>query len=126
MRCALVNKLYYTNVSCGWVCCLHISYGRDVFINVRENFRVRVMQGWTLWCDPMLDGMDNLRYYWLRQCWLVPCSKNHWLHCCWLVWLFEDMPTEDPTNKAARKTAAWEAVLVVLMAGRMVCAIHCQ
>ena len=81
---------------------------------------------------PYLDGMDNLRYQWLRHCWLGGRSKHHWLHCCWLVPLFENVHTEYRTSpasylyfkKAARKTAALKVVLVVQLAYHMVCAIY--
>ena len=46
--------------------CIIVSYGRDVVVNVREDLRVRVRQEHLLWRDPMLDGMDNLRYHWLH------------------------------------------------------------
>ena len=34
VRCALVNKLYYTNLSCEWVSCLHVNRPKHCFLEI--------------------------------------------------------------------------------------------
>ena len=56
---------------CSWIACRpsrqSISYGRDVFADTIENLTVRVRQEQPLECDPILDGLDNLRYNSFRR-----------------------------------------------------------